>query len=83
MKTLVKQGFSLYLFDDAEEVTLLADKIVVGNPAKRIIADCNNSDSTLYENVSPPEEWSGRKYFFIDGVWSLNPDWKPPSDDDI
>lgn len=75
MKTLVKDGKSVYLFEDSEVLSISADNIVVGNPERLIIADCNSSNTTLYENVTAPEDWFGHRYLFDGTTWSVNPDW--------
>lgn len=75
MKTLVRDGKSLYIFENDEFVVLYSDKIVVGDPEKFIIGDCNKLNTTLYEDVTPPEDWCVNRYVF-DGVnWTVNPDW--------
>ena len=78
MKTLIKDNLSVYLFDDAEFVNILEDKIIVGSPEKFIISDCNSSNSVLYENVLPPDDWYGCKYLFDGASWSLRPEWTEP-----
>ena len=60
MKTLTKNNRSLYIFDDTEAVTLTDDNIIVGNPVRFIIGDCDNSDTVLHEGVTPPADWTGR-----------------------
>lgn len=81
MKTITRQGtnISLYIFDDEEIILMDSIRTVVGNPSKFVIGDCNNLNSTLYENVVPPEDWQGWKYFYTDsGGWILNPDYVEP-----
>ena len=77
MKTIVETatGLSKYLIDDAEIVALNENEIVIGNPATHIIADLNADTATLYEGVSPSEDWTGDKYTFDGTDWTLNPDW--------
>jgi hypothetical protein len=75
MKTLTKDGLSLYLFEDDKALLIEPDKITVGNPAELIIGDCNSGNTVLHENVTRPDGWIGGKYLYLDGVWSLNPDW--------
>ena len=75
MKTLVKDGISIYLFSNDEVVAMSDTSITVGEPARFIIADCSSADTTLYTGVDSPEDWFGHKYLF-DGVdWTVNPDW--------
>lgn len=80
MKTIVETTTSLskYLLDDAEVVVLNEDNIVVGDPAKFIIADLNASTVTVYEGVTAPEDWTGNKYTFDGTDWTLNPNWVEP-----
>lgn len=79
MKTLVKDNKSIYIFDDAEVLDITADNIQVGEPARFIIGDCSSSDTTLYTDVTPPEDWTGHKYLFDGTTWTENPDWVDPA----
>ena len=75
MKTITKNNKSLYLFEDAEYLNINNQNIVVGNPEVLIISDCNLTNVVLHENVEPPEDWIGCKYFFDGTAWTLNPDY--------
>lgn len=75
MKTLVKNGISLYVFDDSEVLKIGNKKTVVGEPVKFMIMDCGSSNSNVHTNVTPPVDWQGGKYFFDGTTWTLNPDW--------
>ena len=78
MKTLVKDGISIYLFSNDEVVTMSDTSITVGEPPRFMIADCSSEDTTLYTGVDSPADWFGHKYLF-DGVdWTANPDWTDP-----
>lgn len=81
MKTITsnQNNVSLYLFEDSETIVVTQTEITVGNPPRFIIGDLNSTNSTLFENVSNPEDWQGWKYLYAaaDG-WVLNPDWNPP-----
>lgn len=81
MKTIVRNdnNISLYIFSDDKALAVGADRIVVGNPEELIIADCNSSNVTVYEGVTPPADWSGWKYTFDGSVWTQNPDWVDPN----
>lgn len=80
MKTLTKDGISLYLFDDAEALLVEANQIKVGDPIRLIISDCNSTNTLLFEGVTPPEDWFGCKYLFDGNNWELNPDWVDPKE---
>lgn len=78
MKTLTKNGVSIYLFDDNKALDIQSDKIVVGDPVDFIIGDCNSENVTLHENVTDPGDWAGHKYLFDGTDWTLNPDYNAP-----
>ena len=78
MKTLTKENLSLYLFEDAEPVAMNADNIIVGEPPKLIIADCNSSDTVLHEGVTATTDWAGYKYLFDGTTWTPNSNWVAP-----
>lgn len=79
MKTLTKDGKSIYTFDNAEVLDISANNIAVGDPVKFFIHDCNSSNTVLHEGVTPPEDWTGHKYLFNGTDWTLNPDWVDPT----
>jgi hypothetical protein len=81
MQTIVENSTNLskYLLDDSEVVALNEDNIVVGDPAKFIVADLNAGTATVYESVTAPEDWTGNKYTFDGTDWTLNPDWVEPT----
>ena len=78
MKTLVKDGKSIYIFEDSCVVDITASNIQVGEPLQFIIGDCTSSDTTLYTDVTPPNGWVGHKYLFDGTSWTLNPNWVDP-----
>lgn len=82
MKTIVRSdnNVSLYVFGNDEFVGVEADRIVVGSPEKFVVSDCNSGNVTVYENVTPPADWTGWKYFFDGTTWTQNPDWVDPSE---
>lgn len=75
MKTLVRNDTneSLYLFPDAKTVTVGDTNVLVGDPVEMAIGDCNSSNSTLFTDVTPPDGWTGCKYFYTEADgWTLN-----------
>ena len=76
MKTLVKDNLSVYIFQDSEVVNIGAERTIIGNPEQIVIADCNSTNSVMYENVTLPENWVGTKYSYINGVWAINPSYR-------
>ena len=74
MKTLIDidTNASLCIYDDATEVVIQADQILVGNPVQTYILDRFQSNTALIENVTPPEDWVGGKYLYNAGAWTLN-----------
>jgi hypothetical protein len=81
MKTIVETatGLSKYLLEDDVSVVANADHIVVGDPAKLIVADLNASNVTITENVTnAPSDWTGNKYTFDGTTWTQNPNWVDP-----
>jgi hypothetical protein len=75
MKTLVKGGVSIYIFEDAEVVNIGSDSITVGDPLTLTIADCSSSDTVMHTSVTPPDDWDGCKYLFDGTTWADNPAW--------
>jgi hypothetical protein len=86
MKTLVAtaKNLSKYLFDDNAVIAFEVREFEVNGTVKQIpytktpefnIADLNSDNAVVYENVSPPADWDGDKYFFDGQTWSLNPDY--------
>lgn len=78
MQTIVKDGVSLYLFEDAEVLTVTAESISVGDPATLIIGDCNSANSVVHQGVTAPEDWVGGKYCLDGSSWTINPLWVDP-----
>lgn len=74
MKTLVKNNISLMMLEDNTPLKM-GEFVEIGEPVKIKI---NNTDGSiiLYENVVPPENYSGKRFCF-DGVnWSYNYEWR-------
>jgi len=78
MKTLVRKetNLSTYIFSDDAVVLLGSEETQTPG---LIILDMNNTNSLLYENVTPPDDWRGLKYKYENNIWTLNPDWIDPS----
>jgi len=78
MKTLVTKiaGESKYIWPDDAVVTIGSDMTAA---PQFFIADMNESNAMIVENVTPPEDWKGCKYLLSNGVWSLNPNWGDPN----
>ena len=78
MKTIVENSTKLskYIFADDASVTISSDNIVTPN---FIIADLNSGNSSMIENVTPPENWSGNRYTYDGSTWTANPDWVDPT----
>ena len=88
MKTLVSisNNKSLYILEDNEPVNFKEDSISFGNPEHTFVPDCNFSNTKIIENISPPEDWDGGKYYFNDGNWVVSQDWldsQPPAEEVI
>lgn len=83
MKTLIKKEtfVSIYLFENDEFVDIQQDKIIIGNPLKFIVDDCNLQNSELVLNVSAPNDWIGTKYVYINSTWQPNPNYIEPDPD--
>lgn len=80
MKTIVRNinRVSLYLFEDDVLLQANATQIAVGNPIQFIIGDLNDSNVTIYDGITAPDDWRGEKYLYVDGEWLLNPDYIEP-----
>ena len=78
MKTIVENSTNLskYIFADDASITISSDNIITPN---FIIADLNSGNSSMIENVTPPENWSGNRYTFDGTSWSANSDWVDPT----
>jgi len=81
MQTLTRKatGISLYIFEDVEVVVSLDTMTNIGSPLSMTILDCDKENTILYKNVTPPDDWTGWKYFFDGTTWTLNPDWVDPA----
>lgn len=75
MKTITRneENISIYAADDDVDITVVADKIIIGGPDDFIMGDRNSSNATLHENVTLPEDYHIYKYKFDGTNWTLNP----------
>ena len=75
MKTLVKNSdnCSSYIFDDDVAVTITENNTITPD---LIIGDLKSTNATMFENVTPPDDWAGNKYFFDGTTWTVNPNWR-------
>ena len=78
MKTLVKGGVSIYIFENAEVVNIGSNNITVGDPLTLTIADCSSSDTVMHTGVTSTDDWYGCKYLFDGTTWSANPNYVAP-----
>lgn len=80
MKTIVDNGDnqSIYLLEDDKALNVTATNIEIGDPIEMNILDYNSTNTTVHENVTPPDDWFGRKYIFDGADWSLNEDFQEP-----
>jgi hypothetical protein len=79
MKTIVQNFVSEFLVDESDPVYFYDDKVVVGEPTKLVIWCCNINNSSIYKEVTPPEDWASSKYCFNGIDWTLNPDYVEPT----
>jgi len=80
MKTIISaDNLSKYILEDNTQVTFESDCIKVGSldDLDFTISDLNINNSSLVENIIPPDDWNGNKYFYDNG-FILNPDWIDP-----
>jgi hypothetical protein len=77
MKTLIKldSNLSVYVFDDAEFISQNLTSTTIGNPVKFYILDCNTDNSKIIDNVTPPTDWVGSKYTFVNKKWAINSEY--------
>ena len=72
MKTLCKDGISLYLFADAMVLVQSELGTDVGDPAEYRIGDCRSTDSVIHEGVTAPADWASGVYLFDGNSWTVN-----------
>ena len=86
MKIIVEteNNISKYAIADDVSIESTAANITVGDPVQFIIADLNDTTTTVYADVTnTPDDWVGNKYKYNGTKWTANADYaEPPEDDD-
>jgi hypothetical protein len=73
-KTLLENEarVSKYLFNNDAEITLNDSNIEFLGEV--VDTELNSSNSTLVSDVTPPDDWIGKKYIYTEeGTWIQNP----------
>ena len=86
-KVLIKNETNICLYTWPDTVDIYQNgqetSVVVEGVRTRIIADCNNSNTTVYEEVTNvPSDFVGHKYFFDGTTWTANSDYVEPPEID-
>ena len=73
MKTIVETstGVSVYLFNDEAAPEITEAHVTFNGDV--VDVQLNSTNASIVENISPPEDWIGRKYILNNGEWSQNP----------
>jgi len=82
-KVLVQNKTNLCLYTWPDTVDIYQNhqetSVVVEGVRTLIIADCNNSNTTFYEEITNvPSDWAGHKYFFDGDTWTVNSEYVEP-----
>lgn len=77
MKTIISNetNHSLYMFKDDVVLDIDGNRYEVGDPVELVIPDCNSTNTTVHENVTPPADWKARKYIFDGTDWTVDTDY--------
>jgi hypothetical protein len=78
MKTLVKNNVSFMLIEDDEIVVVGEKHVEIGFPV-RITIDNSEGLIKLYKNVTPPDNYVGKRFCFDGSEWTINYDWRNPN----
>ena len=80
-----KRNLCPYLFDDDKPLQISSEKITVGDLSSPDfhIGDKTDQNSTLYENVTAPEDWAGCKYTFDGTTWTAVDGYVDPKEQRI
>lgn len=81
MKTLVQKNsnISIYIYANNVIVDVGDSSTQVSGTVPLIIVDFNQSNTFLFENVTPPDDWKGWKYLYDGTTWTANPNWVDPT----
>ena len=73
MKTIVETstGVSVYMFTDEGAPEITEENITFNGDV--VDTQLNSTNASIVENISPPDDWIGRKYILNNGEWSQNP----------
>lgn len=74
MKTIVKDRVSLMVFPDDTPITM-GETIVIGESGRYRIGNKAN-DHVVYENVTPPENYLGKRFCYNGTEWTKNLNWR-------
>tara|TARA_R100001244_G_scaffold50637_1_gene44338 strand:- start:177 stop:482 length:306 start_codon:yes stop_codon:yes gene_type:complete len=87
MKTIVSNldNLSKYILENNKTVNSTEVNIAVGDPNNLdfYIGDLNSNNSTIYENITPPEDWQGNRYTFDGSSWTEVEGWINPIEAEI
>ena len=80
-----KRKLCPYLFADDKPLQISSEKITVGDLSSPDfhIGDMTDQNSTLYENVTAPDDWAGCKYKFDGTTWTAVDGWVDPKEQRI
>ena len=76
-------NISAFIFRDDEDV-ILTDNNAICRSQKLLMPDLNSTNSRIWTDTTPPEDWESGKYLFIvnwlnetdyEEEWVLNPSW--------
>lgn len=74
MKTICKGTVSIMVLPDDTPV-IMGETLIIGESGRYRISNKDN-DHVLYENVTPPDNYMGKRFCF-DGIsWSTNNNWR-------
>jgi hypothetical protein len=77
MKVLTKNedNICVYVWEDGVDIVISENCI---NAPDLVISDLNDSNSTLHENVTLPDDFAVNKYFYDGAEFTINEDYVSP-----